>query len=149
MFLFSIHHSYSSIDDININIQYSFTSCSKISEISEISVFSNMPYVYLKTRNFRNSWKSRNELFFAESTHVFRMIIIYIDTLVQDHSVTAIARGMSIALPIVLYTSKRRSKASKAKCYSNWYGFNNATTMHFKHFRVFEHSLCLLENTEL
>ena len=48
--------------------------------------------------------------FFAKSTSVFRMIIIYFDNLVQDHSVTAIARGMSNALPIlpiVSYTCKR------------------------------------------
>ena len=71
-----IHHSNSCIDDININIKYSFTSCSEISEISEISAFSNMAYVYSKTRNSRISRKSRNELFLCKSTHVFRMIFI-------------------------------------------------------------------------
>ena len=67
-FSFSVHHAYSSIDDININIQYSFASCSEISEISEISAFSNMPYVYSKTRNSRISQKSWNELFFSRRT---------------------------------------------------------------------------------
>ena len=63
-FLFSIHHSNLCIHDSNINVQYSFTSC------SEISAFSNMPYVYSKTRNSRISRKSRNELFSCKKAHI-------------------------------------------------------------------------------
>ena len=111
-FLFSIHHSNLCIHDININVQYSFTSCSKISDISEISAFLNMPYVYSKTWNSRIFRKSRNELFLCKKAHIL-YDIHFTSILLEGHSVIAIARGISVTLSKISYTFDNNCFACK------------------------------------